>query len=464
MQEHKEDFSELVTGLRKNFINQRLTPLLERDAQLTNLNRMLTDNQEAFERALFEDLGKPGLESFMTEIAIVQREIRDTQKQLSTWAAPKKVSTFFALQPASSYVQSQPLGVVLIIAPWNYPVQLSLLPLVGAIAAGNCVVLKPSELASHTSELLATLIPEYLNPDFVKVVTGGIVETTQLLEQKFDHVFFTGGSKVGRIIYQAAAKMGATCTLELGGKSPCIVDENVNLSYTAENIIWGKFLNAGQTCIAPDYILVHKNIEQALLAEMKKVLIKFYGEDAKKSKDYGRIINQTHHQRLMHLLAGQKVYVGGDADEEARYIAPTILSDVSPNDKIMHPDEEIFGPILPVLTVESIDDAITFIRSRPDPLVIYLFSSYNNVFDVVAQQTRSGAISFNATIVYNSVVTLPFGGIGESGQGKYHGKFSFDTFSHQRALFSKVTWPDFASPLTHPPYTDTQRMLLKYAL
>jgi len=453
---------EMVAELRNNFNNNLLMPLAERKKQLNGIQRMLEEHQQDFEQALYADLGKPAFESFMTEIAIVQREARDASRQLESWAAPARAGMFFPLQPATAHTVAQPLGLVLIIAPWNYPLQLSLMPVIGAIAAGNCVVLKPSELAQHTSNLLARLLPEYVSRDYLRVVEGAVDETTVLLNQRFDHIFFTGSEQVGRIVRKAAAYMDATCTLELGGKCPCIVDENVNLAHAAENIVWGKFLNAGQTCIAPDYVLVNKNLERELLDEMKKVLLKFYGEDPSASPDYGRIINRKHYDRLMELMQGDGIIVaGGKSDPDKLYIAPTILSKVPRDAHIMDDWEEIFGPVLPVLSVESVADAVAFIRRRPEPLAIYLFSKEKNTFDYVAKNTRSGALSVNATIVHGSVPSLPFGGVGASGCGQYHGKYSFDTFSYRRAIFKKATWPDPSAALTHPPYTDFKKSVVK---
>ncbi|MBV8802804.1 MAG: aldehyde dehydrogenase family protein, partial [Gammaproteobacteria bacterium] len=436
--------------------------------QLDGLTRFLNECKDEIKEALFKDLGKPGLEAFTSEIALVAKEIREIRSNLTTWAGKRKVTTFFALQPASSYVQAEALGVVLIIAPWNYPIQLSLMPLVGALAAGNCVVLKPSELAEHTSQLLTSKLPKYLDYRYFRVVQGGVPETTELLKQKFNHIFFTGSAKVGDIVKEAALKSGATYTLELGGKSPCIVDRNVDLQYAAKNILWGKFSNAGQICIAPDYVMVHQDVEKALLDEMKIVLEQFYGKDPSKSHDYGRIINRMNHQRIIGLMQSSgEIFVGGQADEDERYIAPTILTKVSRDSKIMENNNEIFGPVLPVLPMENIKDGIDFIKKDRDlPLTIYLFSNDNISKEYVRKNTRSGSLSVNATLVQASVLTLPFGGIGRSGTGKYHGKNTFDTFSHEKAVFEKRRCPcvDLSALLTYPPFTNSaikERILRK---
>ncbi|HEX2549399.1 MAG TPA: aldehyde dehydrogenase family protein, partial [Gammaproteobacteria bacterium] len=439
-----------------------------RETQLLGLMRFMEEYESAIKAALYEDLRKPAQEAFMVEIAIVKREIRETLRHLSSWMSPKKVSTFFAAQPATSFVQADPLGVVLIIAPWNYPVQLALMPLIGAIAAGNCAIVKPSEFAPRTSHLLATFLPKYLDRKCFQVIEGAIPETSALLAEKFDHIFFTGSPNVGKIVALAAAKNLTPTTLELGGKSPCIVDDSANLAVAAERIVWGKFSNAGQTCIAPDYVLVDKDVEEKLLFYIKEKIKEFYGANPKESKDFGRIVNKQHYDRLLKILSENgDIFLGGEACEGERYIAPTVLKNVSASYSIMDKDTEIFGPILPVVTFDKVGDVISFVNSRPKPLTIYLFSENPQMVELVRKNTSSGSLVVNHTLLQGGVLTLPFGGVGESGMGAYHGKKSFDTFSHQKAVFNKTThWNlfDVSSYVIYPPYSGTKETLLRLTI
>jgi aldehyde dehydrogenase (NAD+) len=351
------------------------------------------------------------------------------------------------------------LGVVLIISPWNYPLQLLLVPLVGAIAAGNCAVLKPSEITPAMSDLFARRLPNYVDRESIQVVEGGVAETTALLAERFDHIFYTGNGTVGRIVMEAAAKHLTPVTLELGGKSPCIVDQHTDLDVAAKRIIWGKFFNAGQTCVAPDYVLVQQAIEDALLARMKQTLVEFFGDDPSKSPDYGRIVNERHHQRLMKLLPGSgEVVAGGVGDEEKRYIAPTILRNVPADAPVMA--DEIFGPILPVLKYAGIDEAIARVNARPKPLALYLFTNDEEVQKRVLERTSSGGVTVNHTLLHLTVPALPFGGVGASGLGAYHGKFSFETFSHRKSVLIKPTWLDLK--FIYPPYDKTKRKLVRW--
>jgi aldehyde dehydrogenase (NAD+) len=351
----------------------------------------------------------------------------------------------------------EPLGVVLVIAPWNYPVQLLLSPLIGAIAAGNCAVLKPSEVTPTVSRLLATLVPRYLDPACVALVEGGVDETTALLRERFDHVFYTGNGAVAKVVMRAAAEHLTPVTLELGGKSPCIVDRNVDLEIAARRIVWGKFLNAGQTCIAPDYVLVHESRESELLDAMKRTLRAFYGDDPKKSPDYGRVVNERHHRRLAVLLKDGEVVAGGEADEATRFIAPTILRNVAPDAPIMQ--VEIFGPILPVLRVASIDEAVAFVNARPKPLALYVFTRDAQVEEDVIARTTSGGACVNAPLWHIANPELPFGGVGPSGMGSYHGRDSFETFSHRKSVVTKSTRVD--PKMAYPPYSKLKTAILK---
>jgi len=464
--EEKKVIPHLVAELRENFEKRVTRSLIYRQKQLQALDEFLAQHENEIKSALFQDLGKPSQEALSTEIAIVRREIRDTRKNLSTWIRPKKVSTLFAAQPAKSHIQPEPLGVVLIISPWNYPFQLSLMPLIGAIAAGNCAILKPSELAPASSQLMAKRLPEFLDSASFQVVEGAIPETTQLLQEHFDHIFFTGSGSVGKIIMHAAAKHLTPITLELGGKSPCIVNVDANINVAAERIVWGKFSNVGQTCIAPDYLLVHEEIEEELTQCMVKKLREFYGEDPALSPDYGRIINERHHKRLTDLIAsGGEILVGGKSNAESLYIAPTILKNLPPDALIMKEDMEIFGPILPIIKIKSMKEAVDFIKRRPKPLSLYLFSEDPDIHRYVEKNTSSGGMVINHTLLSGCILTLPFGGIGASGMGAYRGKASFDTFSHYKSVLTKPTWKlDIPSLVINPPYSKNKERLLRMVL
>ncbi len=439
----------IISKLRENYNTNITRSISYRQKQLTGLDRFLKECKSQIIAALFEDLKKPLAEVLSAEIGLVSEELKFTQRNLARWMKPQRVTTSLLAQPGISRIYAEPLGVVLIISPWNYPLQLTLLPLIGALAAGNCVVIKPSEIAPATSRLLASELPKFIDHDCLSIIEGGVTETSELLAEKFDHIFYSGNSNVGRIVMTAAAKNLTPVTLELGGKSPCIIDKNTNLTIAARRIIWSKFSNAGQTCIAPDYILAHESIENTLLTEMKKALHDFYGDNPQTSPDYARMINLTHCQRLIKFLSGNgDIYVGGVSDESDCYISPTILYNVLPDAPVMK--EEIFGPLLPVLKIKSIEEAIRFINERPKPLSLYLFSSDTAIQQSIIQQTSSGNISVNYPMLQMTVPALPFGGVGESGMGAYHGKASFSTFSHYKSVLIKPTWFDFN--VLYPPY------------
>ena len=450
-----------VAQLRRSFESGCTRPLAFRQRQLEGLDCFLKEREQEIEEALFLDMGKPRFEAFTAEVSLVAGEIALARKKLPSWDRPKAVCTSIAAQPGKSRVYHEPLGVVLIVGPWNYPVQLLLMPLIGAIAAGNCAVLKPSEIAPATSKLIAERLPEYVSAECVQVVEGGIPETTALLAERFDHIFYTGSGNIGRIVLEAAAKHLTPVTLELGGKSPCIVDRHTDVAVAARRILWGKFYNAGQSCVAPDYVLVDEAIEDKLLAAMKQTLHDFFGEDPSRSSDYGRIVNIRHHQRLIQLLDGSgAVFAGGESDREKLYIAPTILTDVPADAPIMV--EEIFGPILPVLRVRDMDAAIAFVNGRPKPLALYLFSEDKGVQQRIIEKTSSGGISVNHTIMHYFVPSLPFGGVGASGMGAYHGKASFETFSHRKSVLVKPT--TFDPQILYPPYDEKKRRWMQRLL
>ncbi|XP_060703709.1 aldehyde dehydrogenase family 3 member A2-like isoform X2 [Hemiscyllium ocellatum] len=357
------------------------------------------------------------------------------------------------------YIHREPLGVVLIIGAWNYPLALIVQPLIGAIAAGNAAVLKPSEVSENTARLLGELLPQYLDKDLYPVINGGVAETTELLKQQFDHILYTGSTNVGRIVMEAAAKHLTPVTLELGGKSPCYIDADCDLDVACRRIAWGRYTNSGQTCIAPDYILCSNNIQDEVVKKIGSAISEFYGADPKKSPDYARIINKRHFKRLMSLLEGVNVMFGGQSDEEDLYIAPTIATDVDPSSRIMQ--EEIFGPLLPIVTVNNADEAIHFINKRDKPLALYIFSHNKTLIKRMIAETSSGGVTVNDCLIHYSVDTLPFGGVGKSGTGAYHGKFSFETFSHRRACVLKSLGMERMNSVRYAPATDSKR---KWAL
>lgn len=451
---------EQVARLRATFQSGRTRPVEWRLEQLERVKAMLEEKADEFREALAADLGKPPLEGWLADIGLPLAEIGEIRKKLRSWVAPERVKTPLALWPGRAYVVREPLGVVLIIAPWNYPVQLVVQPLVAALAAGNCAVVKPSEVSPHTSHTLARWIPDYLDAEAVAVVEGGVPETTALLAERFDHILYTGNGRVGRIVMSAAAKHLTPVTLELGGKSPCIVDADVDIDVAARRIVHGKFLNAGQTCIAPDYVLVHESREEELLEGMKRTLQEFYGENPKQSSDYARIVNERHLERLAKLIESGERVVGGEVDPEDRYIAPTILRRVSPDSPVM--EDEIFGPILPVLTVPDVERAIAFVNERPKPLALYVFTRRSAVEREVLGRTSAGGVCVNATLWQNANPNLPFGGVGESGIGAYHGRYGFETFSHRKAVVTKPTRPD--PRIAYPPYTKLKEALVKRLL
>lgn len=447
--------TKIVTEQRLFFQTNQTKDLSFRLKQLKLLKQAILENETAIKKALKADLNKPELEAYVTEIGICLEEIKYTLKHLKSWTKPQKIATPLPYLPASSKIYAQPLGVVLIIGAWNYPLQLVISPLVGAIAAGNCAVLKPSEIAVNTSNLLAEIITKYFDASFIAVVEGGKEVTQQLLAERFDHIFFTGSTQVGKSIMSAAAKQLTPVTLELGGKSPCIVDADTHLPHTASRIVWGKFLNAGQTCVAPDYLLVDKTIKQELLKQIKQTIQEFYGTTPETSPDYARIINQYHFNRLADLLKTGKIIVGGETNSTERYIAPTVIDGITPEDPIMQ--EEIFGPILPVLEYNTLKEAIAFVNAKPKPLALYFFSHNQQHQQQVLQETSSGGVCLNDTVVHMAFPGLPFGGIGASGIGKYHGKASFETFSHQKSVLHKSFWLDIK--LRYAPYQGKLKFL-----
>ncbi len=407
--------------------------------------------------ALKLDLNKSEFEAYETEIGIVLEEIKYVIKHLSNWTRPKRVKTPLMHFPSSSVLYTEPYGVVLIMSPWNYPFQLAMVPLVGALAAGNTCVLKPSEYSFHTSEMIEKIMKEVFREEYVAVVRGGREANKSLLDEKFDYIFFTGSPQVGKSVMESAAKHLTPVTLELGGKSPCIVDETANLKLAAKRIVWGKFLNAGQTCVAPDYVLVHKRIKDELIIEMKKYITVFYGKDPLQSEHYPKIINQKHFERLLSLIENSKIVTGGGCNKDSLQIAPTILDHVTWENAVMK--EEIFGPLLPILQFERLSDALAAIRERPKPLALYFFTTSKKRERYVMKNASFGGGCVNDTVIHLTNPNMPFGGVGESGMGRYHGKNSYDTFTHQKGVIKKSNLLDIN--LRYPPFENHLSILKK---
>jgi acyl-CoA reductase-like NAD-dependent aldehyde dehydrogenase len=421
-------------------------PVSFRVEQLRTLGRAIQSKENDLLDALHADVRKPPLEAYVSEIAFVQTDISHAVRHLSRWTRAHRRRTPPIAWPGTSFVYPEPYGVVLIISPWNYPFQLLFSPLVGAIAAGNCVCLKPSEFAPKTSALIAQMLSEVFPSEYVTVVEGGREVVQELLRERFDKVFFTGSAAVGRAVMEAAAKHLTPVTLELGGKCPCIVCSDVNVETTARRIMWGKCLNAGQTCVAPDFVLVDKRIRDPLLQALEQALARFFGESARSSKDFGRIVNRKHFDRLLSYLPQGRIACGGEYDENDLFIAPTIMTDVDPASPVMQ--EEIFGPILPVLEFSDLGGVISMLRERPKPLALYLFTKSRGIQNQVIAQTSSGGVCINDTVTHIMGKDLPFGGVGASGMGKYRGRAGFDCFTHYKSVLrrSQLVDPTFRYP------------------
>ncbi|HBE8352475.1 TPA: aldehyde dehydrogenase [Staphylococcus aureus] len=435
----------------KAFFNTQQTKDISfRKDQLKKLSKAIKSYESDILEALYTDLGKNKVEAYATEIGITLKSIKNARKELKNWTKTKNVDTPLYLFPTKSYIKKEPYGTVLIIAPFNYPFQLVFEPLIGAIAAGNTAIIKPSELTPNVARVIKRLINETFDANYIEVIEGGIEETQTLIHLPFDYVFFTGSENVGKIVYQAASENLVPVTLEMGGKSPVIVDEAANIKVASERICFGKFTNAGQTCVAPDYILVHESVKDDLITALSKTLREFYGQNIQQSPDYGRIVNLKHYHRLTSLLnsAQMNIVFGGHSDEDERYIEPTLLDHVTSDSAIMQ--EEIFGPILPILTYQSLDEAIAFIHQRPKPLSLYLFSEDENATQRVINELSFGGGAINDTLMHLANPKLPFGGVGASGMGRYHGKYSFDTFTHEKSYIFKST--RLESGVHLPPY------------
>ncbi|GAB0098231.1 Aldehyde dehydrogenase [Sergentomyia squamirostris] len=435
-----------------------------REKQLKALMRLYEENQAEMEAALAADLRRSKQESNLLEIEFLKNDLKNTLMHLRDWAKPVKPEKTFVNMLDGVYIYKEPFGVVLVMGAWNYPLQLTLLPVAAAISAGNCVVIKPSEISPNCAKFILDKVPRYLDNECYPVVVGGIPETTELLKHKFDYIFFTGSSNVGKIVHAAANKHLTPVTLELGGKSPCYLDNSCNIAYATRRILWGKLINAGQTCIAPDYLLCSKEVQGKFLEEARKVLQEWYGQNTQQSPDLCRIVNTRNYQRLTQLLKSGNVALGGKSDSDERFIEPTILIDVKPNDPIMQ--EEIFGPILPIVNVENAYEAIKFINSRDKPLALYIFSEKKGDVNLILKNTSSGSACVNDTVMQIAVESLPFGGIGMSGMGFYHGKYSFDTFSHMKSCLVKNFNPlgEKLASGRYPPYSESKTNFVAFLM
>jgi len=440
----------VVDQLRRTFLSRKTFPLEYRRQQLLQLKRLLEENEDALADAVYKDIRRAKAEAVCFELVFTVNDIDTALENLEKWTKTTKVKRHFLQTLDAAYVTKDPLGVVAIIGPWNYPVQLMLCPLVGAIAAGNCAVLKPSEIAIHTAEIITRLVPKYLDQEAIRVITGGVKETTALLYERFDHIFYTGSPQIGKVIMAAASKHLTPVTLELGGKSPVIVDSTCDIVVAGRRVAWGKFMSCGQTCLAPDYVLCDESVKGRLIEEIKKATKEYYGADAQKSQDYSRVVNERHFDRLLPLLDGADIVFGGRHDRSDLFIEPTVIDNVKPTDKIM--ESEIFGPLLPILTVKNLREAIDFINAGEKPLALYIFSQSNSNIQEVLKNTSSGGVTINDVIFHIALDSLPFGGVGNSGMGRYHGKYTFDAFTHEKAVLHRGSLGETLLWMRYPPY------------
>ncbi len=446
---------DLVQKQRNYFGAHKTKDLNFRLQQLKKLELLLKSNEKSIYKAIYQDFKKSEFDTFVTELALLYHDIKDAKKNLYKWSRKKRVSTNMLNFPAKSYIITEPLGVCLVIGAWNYPYQLTLAPVIAAIAAGNTVIIKPSELSSGTSAVMAKLINENFDPEYLKVIEGGVPETTALLEQKFDKIFFTGSTQVGKIVYQAAAKNLTPVTLELGGKSPAFVTKECNLKMTVKRLVWAKFLNAGQTCIAPDYVLVHSSIEKEFLK-----LVKTEIEEENLSIENGnftQIINERNLDRLSQMIDSEKVFLGGKINSTDKLIEPTVLQGVSFSDKVMQ--EEIFGPILPVISYDNLEEAIQQVNDLPKPLSCYVFTKNKDQKNKILKEISFGGGAVNDAVMHIANSKLPFGGVGNSGIGSYHGKSGFRAFSHYKSILEKSTLMELS--LKYYPHSNSKLNWIK---
>ncbi|KPH14522.1 aldehyde dehydrogenase [Chryseobacterium sp. ERMR1:04] len=442
------EIQEIVSKQKEFFNTQKTKNLKFRKMYLEKLRDLILENENLLNEAIDKDFGKSKFDTFTTELSFILKDINYYLKNLNALAKPKRVRTNLSNQIGNSKIYSDPLGCVLVIGAWNYPYQLSLSPIIAALAAGNCCILKPSEIAENTMKAMSKIINENFPPEYLYVFEGGIEETTAILKFKFDKIFFTGSTKVGKIIYQAAAEHLTPVTLELGGKSPVIITKDANLEVAARRIVWGKFLNAGQTCVAPDYLLVEESIHEQFIEMLRNQIKAFKYEPG--SEQYTRIINQKNFHRLIQLIDKEKIYFGGNYNEEKLYIEPTILNNVHWEDDVMQ--EEIFGPILPVISFKSFNQIVNYLIELEKPLSAYLFTNNSEEKEAFTQKLSFGGGCINDVVMHLGNDNLPFGGVGTSGMGNYHGKFGFETFSHQKPILEKATWGE--PNIKYPPYSE----------
>ena len=448
------EIEQLVARHRAYFLSGKTRPVEWREAQLAAVQALMKERAADFHDALWKDLRRNRVDADLADVKFVADEAAYARRRVRRWMRPLRESTPLILAPGRTRVRFDPLGVGLIIGAWNYPIMLVLSPLVAALAGGNAAVLKPSEGAPACAEAIARLVPQYLDREAVSVVTGGVAETTALLEQKWDHIFFTGGLPIGKIVMTAAARNLTPVVLELGGKNPTVVHSSADLRVAARRIAQGRWMNAGQTCTAPDYVLVFKDVAQEFLAQLKAAVIEFYGADPRESPDYGRIASARHFERLTKLIGNGRLYHGGQNDRDDLFIAPTILVNVPPEAMIMQ--EEIFGPILPVIEVDTVEETIDHMNARPSPLGLYVFARDGNVADRIVKATSSGDAAINDCTVQPLVRELPFGGVGNSGMGKYHGEWGFRAYTNARGVLHRGT--SFDPAVRYPPYSKNTRL------
>ncbi|WP_127715122.1 aldehyde dehydrogenase family protein [Halobacteriovorax sp. HLS] len=449
-----ERIDEVVKNQRSLNQSKSNFSLKERLSLLDKLEKSLLKYEKEINEALYEDLRKCHFEAQISEFLFVLNELRSAKKHLKKWMKRKSVKTPLIYFPAKSYILSEPYGSVLIISPWNYPFQLLISPLIGALAAGNRVVVKPSEVSASTSKVISKIISETFDESTVYCVEGGVEETTRLLDNRFDYIFYTGNGHVARIIMEKASKNLTPLTLELGGKSPCFIFGAQKIDLVAKRIVSGKFFNAGQTCIAPDYILVEDKHYEELVNKLEKYILKFFGKNAQKSSSYGRIINERHFDRIVELIESEELLYGGESDKDDLYISPSIIS-AKKDSHIMK--DEIFGPLLPIIKMQNLKEAIDFVSEGEKPLANYIFSEDKKIVEVILDRVSSGGVTINDTLMHIANENLPFGGVGESGMGAYHGKSSFDLFSHKKSVFASSS--SFDPPFKYPPYFGKMRLL-----